>query len=42
LSFCNLLLVNGQHRWQVAIRYREDDTTASLTAQRIIKSIHVK
>jgi hypothetical protein len=42
LSFCNLLLVSGQHRWQIEIRYREDDTTASLAAQRIIKSIHVK
>lgn len=42
LSFCNLLLVNGQHRWEVVIRYREDDTTASATAHRIIKSIHVK
>ncbi|SEW19592.1 hypothetical protein SAMN05428988_2994 [Chitinophaga sp. YR573] len=42
LSFCNLLLVSGQHRWQIAIRYREDDTTASLAAQRIIKSIRIK
>jgi hypothetical protein len=42
LSFCNLLLVNGQHRWQIAIRYREDDTTASLAAQRIIKSVRIK
>jgi len=42
LSFYNLLLVSGQHRWQVEIRYREDDTTASLAAQRIIKSIRIK
>ena len=42
LAFCNLLLVNGQHRWQVSIRYRQDDPTAAATAQRIIKSIHVK
>jgi hypothetical protein len=42
LSFCNLLLVSGQHRWQVAIRYREDDTIASEAAQRIIKSISIK
>jgi hypothetical protein len=42
LSFCNLLMVSGQHRWEVAIRYREDDTTALATAHRIIKSIHVK
>ncbi|SFE81990.1 hypothetical protein SAMN05518672_110202 [Chitinophaga sp. CF118] len=42
LAFCNLLLVNGQHRWQIAIRYREDDTIASQAAQRIIKSIRIK
>jgi hypothetical protein len=42
LSFSNLLMVSGQHRWEVAIRYREDDTTALATAHRIIKSIHVK
>jgi hypothetical protein len=42
LSFCNLLLVSGQHRWEIAIRYREDDTTASQAAQRIIKSIRIK
>ncbi|GAA3942207.1 hypothetical protein GO495_08570 [Chitinophaga oryziterrae] len=42
LSFCNLLLVSGQHRWEITIRYREDDTTASLAAQRIIKSIRIK
>lgn len=42
LAFSNLLLVEGQHRWEVAIRYREDDTTALAAAHRIIKSIHVK
>jgi hypothetical protein len=42
LSFCNLLLVSGQHRWQIAIRYREDDTIASEAAQRIIKSVNIK
>ena len=42
LSFCNLLLVSGQHRWEIAIRYRADDTTASTAAQRIIKSIRIK
>lgn len=42
LAFNNLLLVNGPHRWEVAIRYREDDSTASAAANRIIKSVHVK
>ncbi|MBW8684271.1 hypothetical protein [Chitinophaga rhizophila] len=42
LSFANLLMVNGQHRWEVVIRYREDDTIGLETAHRIIKSIHVK
>ena len=42
LSFYNLLMVSGQHRWQVAIRYREDDKIASEAAQRIIKSISIK
>jgi hypothetical protein len=42
LSFCNLLMVSGQHRWQVAIRYREDDAIASEAAQRIIKSVSIK
>jgi hypothetical protein len=42
LAFSNLLMVNGQHRWEVVIRYREDDTVALATAHRIIKSIYVK
>jgi len=42
LSFYNLLMVSGQHRWQVAIRYREDDKIASEAAQRIIKSVSIK
>lgn len=42
LSFCNMLLVSGQHRWQIAIRYREDDTIAAEAAQRIIKSVSIK
>ncbi|SFN46536.1 hypothetical protein SAMN05428949_2926 [Chitinophaga sp. YR627] len=42
LAFSNLLMVNGQHRWEVVIRYREDDTVALATAHRIIKSIDVK
>lgn len=42
LSFSNLLMVSGQHRWQIAIRYREDDRIASEAAQRIIKSISIK
>lgn len=42
LAFCNLLLVNGQHRWQISIRYREDDPAAVTAAQRIIKSTHIK
>lgn len=42
LSFHNLLLVQGQHRWLVRIRHRADDTTANTAAQRIIKSIRIK
>lgn len=42
LAFCNLLMVNGQHRWQINIHYREDDAMASEAAQRIIKSIRIK
>ncbi|ACU59140.1 hypothetical protein [Chitinophaga pinensis] len=42
LAFSNLLMVNGQHRWEIVIRYREDDTLALATAHRIIKSIDVK
>jgi len=42
LAFRNLLLVNGQHRWQIAIRYRADDSIAAEAAQRIIKSIRIK
>ena len=42
LSFCNMLLVSGQHRWEIDIRYREDDAIAAEAAQRILKSITVK
>lgn len=42
LSFYNLIMVRGQHRWQIGIRYREDDNIASEAAQRIIKSISIK
>jgi hypothetical protein len=42
LSFYDLLLTQGQHRWEVSIRYREDDKNAATAALRIIKSIHIK
>lgn len=42
LSFYDLLVTRGQHRWEVGIRYRDDDKNASVAALRIIKSIHIK
>jgi hypothetical protein len=42
LSFYDLLLTRGQHRWEVSIKYRDDDNNANTAALRIIKSIHIK
>jgi hypothetical protein len=42
LNFCNLLLEQGQHRWDVAIRYRTDDENAPALVHRIIESIQVQ
>ncbi|MBP1650044.1 MAG: hypothetical protein H6Q26_201 [Bacteroidetes bacterium] len=42
LAFYDLLVNRGQHRWEIGIRYRDDDKNASTAALRIIKSIHIK
>lgn len=42
LGFMNLLLVRGPHRWEVNIRYREDDPTGEQVARRILKSVKIK
>lgn len=42
LAFRNLLMVEGQHRWEVTIRYRADDVYAAEAAQRILKSIRIQ
>jgi hypothetical protein len=42
LSFYNLVMVRGQHRWLVNIRYRSDDPNGQEVAKRIFNSVKVK
>jgi hypothetical protein len=42
LSFYNLIMVKGQHRWLVSIRYRADDTAGQEIAKRVFNSVKVK
>lgn len=42
LSFYNLVMVQGPHRWLVNIRYRSDDATGQEVAKRVFNSVKVK
>lgn len=42
LSFYNLIMVKGQHRWLVSIRYRTDDNNGQEVAKRVFNSVKVK
>ena len=42
LSFYNLIMVRGQHRWLVSIRYRTDDNNGQEVAKRVFNSVKVK
>ncbi len=42
LSFYNLVMVRGQNRWLVSIRYRADDTNGQEIAKRVFNSVKVK
>jgi hypothetical protein len=42
LSFYNLIMVKGQHRWLVSIRYRADDNNGQEVAKRVFNSVKVK
>jgi len=42
LSFYNLVMVQGPHRWLVNIRCRADDPVGQQLAKRVLKSVQVK
>jgi hypothetical protein len=42
LVFRNLIMVQGPHRWQVNITYREDDKVGEKVAIRILKSVRLR
>lgn len=42
LSFYNLVMVRGPHRWLVNIRYRSDDPNGQEVAKRVFNSVKVK
>ncbi|ASZ11326.1 hypothetical protein KTO58_18520 [Chitinophaga pendula] len=42
LSFSNLVMVRGQHRWIVSLHYRADDQTGREIADRILRTVNIK
>ncbi|WP_212006633.1 hypothetical protein [Chitinophaga sp. HK235] len=42
LAFQNLVVVKGKSRWEILIRYRDDDAVAPQVAQRVLKSLKIK
>lgn len=42
LSFYNLVMIRGPHRWLVNIRFRSDDPNAQEVAKRVFSSVKVK
>lgn len=42
LSFCNLIMIKGNNRWQILINFRDDDQIGHQVAQRVLKSVKIK
>lgn len=42
LSFCNLIMIKGNSRWQILVNYRDDDPIGRQVAQRVLKSVKIK
>lgn len=42
LSFANLIMVRGQHRWVISLHYRADDQNGRQIADRILQTVSIK